>query len=40
MPERQLDREIMNAWLEAARELGIRVEIPFFLVRVDGETEL
>ena len=30
----------MNAWLDAAKELGIRVEIPFSLVSVDGETEL
>jgi hypothetical protein len=40
LPERLLDREIMNAWRDAARELGIRVEIPVSLVSVDGEIEL
>jgi hypothetical protein len=40
LPQRQLDQEIMNAWRDAARELGIRVEIPFALVNADGATEL
>jgi len=40
LPERQLDREIMNAWRAAAKDLGIRVEIPFSLVSADGESEL
>jgi hypothetical protein len=30
----------MNAWRDAARKLGIRVEIPFSLVSVDGEIEM
>jgi hypothetical protein len=30
----------MNAWRVAAKELGIRVETPFSLVSVGGETEL
>ena len=37
---RQLDTKIMDAWREAAKELGIRVEIPFTLNRRDGNTEL
>ena len=40
LPERQLDPEIMNAWRDAAKDLGIRVDIPFSLVSVNGETEL
>jgi len=30
----------MNAWRDAAKDLGIRVDIPFSLVSVSGETEL
>jgi hypothetical protein len=30
----------MNAWREAATELGIRVEVPFSVISGDGTTEL
>lgn len=30
----------MNAWRDAAKDLGIRLDIPFSLVSVSGETEL
>jgi hypothetical protein len=36
--QKLLDLEIMNAWRNAAEELGIRVEIPFTLTANNGET--
>ena len=39
-PGRRLDTKIMNAWRDAAKELGIRVEIPFTLTTSDGHTEM
>jgi hypothetical protein len=37
--EREVDQAIINAWLEAARDLGIRVTAPFSIVSENGETE-
>lgn len=37
---RRLDTEIMEAWREAAKDLGIRVEIPFTLTTSDGHSEV
>lgn len=37
--ERLLDRRMMDAWKEAARDLGIRVEIPFTLKTGTGDVE-
>jgi hypothetical protein len=39
-PDRRLDTKIMDAWRDAAKELGIRVEIPFTLTASDGRTEV
>lgn len=38
-PQRWLDEEMMNAWRQAARDLEIRVIIPFVLITEDGERE-
>ncbi len=38
--DRSLNREMMDAWRQAASDLGIRVVIPFTLTRQDGEVEL
>jgi len=37
--EKCFDQEIVNAWLEAARDLNIRVTAPFSIVTENGETE-
>jgi hypothetical protein len=37
--DRQLNQEIMNAWQQAAADLGIRVAIPFILVAENGGSE-
>lgn len=39
-PDRRLDDKIMDAWRDATKELGIRVEIPFTLTTSDGRTEV
>jgi hypothetical protein len=38
--EKGLDQDIVRAWLEAAKDLGIRVTAPFDLVNEGGEVEL
>jgi hypothetical protein len=37
--DRSLDREMMDAWRQAASDLGIRLVIPFTFMRQDGEVE-
>lgn len=37
--ERPLNRQIMDAWMQAAPDLGIRVEIPFVVRTDSGDVE-
>jgi hypothetical protein len=36
---RSVDMDVVNAWLEAAQDLGVRVTAPFTLTKQSGDTE-
>jgi hypothetical protein len=40
MTRRKIDEEICQAWLEAAKDLGIRVVAPFTLESAPGEATI